>query len=107
MYFLILSSYFYYPFLIDLLLNKIITVEMIYPFIFMKHNLVKENVDKILEYFRKEGDNNLYFLKAYITLFGYLSSQLRSWVLRKGFCTMIRNSILFCLHELFVLIIIN
>lgn len=33
-------------------------------YVFIKNNLIKENIDRALEYFRGKDNNNLYFLKS-------------------------------------------
>jgi hypothetical protein len=57
-------KYTYFPFIFDLLLNNFITTDILMNFIFIKENLLEENIDKILKYFREKNDNSLYFLTS-------------------------------------------
>lgn len=56
-------KYTYFPFIFDLYLNNFITTDILIKYIFIKENLLEENIDKILKYFREKNDNSLYFMK--------------------------------------------
>ena len=56
-----MSKYTHFPFIFDLLLNNFITTDILMNFIFIKENLLEENIDNILKYFREKNDNSLYF----------------------------------------------
>jgi hypothetical protein len=62
---LYMSTSVYFPFIFDLLSNNLITTNIMIKYIFMTDNLIKEHIDRVLEYFRQNNNRDLYFSKSY------------------------------------------